>query len=120
MTISRTSPATSQTCPGSRRYAALLAALLFLPGAHARADSGLPFETLVAVCASCHGQDGRSSVVPSWGRLAGQNRGYLVYALRLYREGGRSGLNAGLMLPYATVLSDQEIERLADHYARLP
>jgi len=86
----------------------------------ASADSNLPFDTLVAVCASCHGQDGRASVVPSWGRLAGQNREYLVYALRLYRDGGRSGLNAGLMLPYATLLSDSEIDRLAEHYARLP
>lgn len=120
MTISRTSPAISPTCRGSAAAAAFLAALLLASSALAIADSELPFDTLVAVCASCHGQDGRAGVVPSWGRLAGQNRGYLVYALRLYRVGGRNGLNAGLMLPYATVLSDREIERLADYYARLP
>jgi cytochrome c553 len=94
--------------------------LLLAPGASALADSGLPFETLVAVCASCHGVDGHASVVPSWGRLAGQNRGYLVYALRLYRDRGRSGQNAGMMLPYASALSDREIERLAEYYALLP
>lgn len=100
--------------------AGFLAAFLLACDSSALAESGLPFETLVAVCASCHGQDGRASVVPGWGRLAGQNRDYLVYALRLYRGGGRSGLNAGLMLPYATALSDREIWRLAEHYARLP
>jgi cytochrome c553 len=120
MTISRTLPATSPNCPGSHAAASILAGLLLISATPASADSGLPFDTLVAVCASCHGQDGSASVVPSWGRLAGQNRDYLVYALRLYRDGGRGGLNAGLMLPYATVLSDREIERLADYYARLP
>ena len=119
MTNSRTSPAIS---PSFRGSAAALAAVLQLMnwGEPALADSGLPFDTLVAVCASCHGHDGRTSVVADWGRLAGQNRGYLVYALRLYRDNGRTGLNAGLMLPYATVLSDREIERLAEHYAALP
>ncbi|MGH8631346.1 MAG: c-type cytochrome [Burkholderiales bacterium] len=117
---SRTSPVISPSYPGSGAAAALGAALLLAWAAPAFADSGLPFDTLVAVCASCHGQDGRASVVPDWGRLAGQNRDYLVYALRLYRNGGRSGLNAGLMLPYATALSDSEIRRLAEHYAGLP
>jgi cytochrome c553 len=108
------------SCPGSGATIALAAALLLTCAASALADSGLPFDTLVAVCASCHGQDGRTSVVADWGRLAGQNREYLVYALRLYRAGGRNGLNAGLMLPYVAALSDREIERLADHYAALP
>ena len=54
-------------------------------------------------------------MAPSWGRIAGQNREYLVYALRLYREQGRSGKNAGMMIPYAAVLSDQEIRELATH-----
>jgi cytochrome c553 len=85
----------------------------------AAADSGLPFDTLVAVCASCHGEHGRQSLVPGWGRLAGQNERYLAYALALYREGGRSGRNAGLMQPYAAVLSDTEIERLAAYYSGL-
>lgn len=117
---SRTLPVISPSCPGSGATAALAIALQLAFAAPAFADSGLPFEVLVAVCASCHGQDGRASVVPDWGRLAGQNREYLVYALKLYRAGGRSGLNAGLMLPYAASLSDREIERLADHYAALP
>lgn len=74
---------------------------------------------LIAVCASCHGEDGQSRMVPSWGRIAGQNREYLSYALRLYRDQGRSGKNAGLMIPFAAVLSDSEIRALAAHYAAL-
>jgi cytochrome c553 len=98
----------------------MLLAGLLLKAPVAMAESGLPFEVLIAVCDSCHGPEGRESVVPAWGRIAGQNEGYLSYALALYRQGGRSGRNAGLMLPYAAVLSDKEIERLAAYYARLP
>jgi cytochrome c553 len=79
----------------------------------------LPFETLLAVCASCHGQDGSTSLVPGWGRIDGQNREYLVYALKLYRANGRRGVNAGLMMPYAMTLSDREIERLATQFSNL-
>jgi cytochrome c553 len=85
----------------------------------AQAQSGLPFETLLAVCASCHGEDGSTPQVPGWGRIDGQNREYLVYALKLYRANGRRGMNAGLMMPFAMTLSDREIERLAAHFSNL-
>jgi cytochrome c553 len=81
--------------------------------------SGLPFETLLAVCASCHGKDRSTPLVPGWGRIDGQNREYLVYALKLYRGNGRRGMNAGLMMPFAMTLSDREIERLAAHYSNV-
>lgn len=116
---SKTSLAISPSGRG-RTIVAGVAVTLLACTAPTAADSGLPFETLLAVCASCHGEDGRGELVPSWGRIAGQNRGYLVYALKLYRANGRTGVNAGLMAPYATVLSEQEIDRLARHYSRLP
>lgn len=72
-----------------------------------------------AACAGCHGEDGRAAAVPSWGRIAGQNYEYLVYALKLYRAGGRSGLNAGLMSSYVRGLADDEITALARYYADL-
>lgn len=119
MTTSRTLRAISARCAGSRRLRALAAALALAWCAQAHAESGLPFATLVAVCASCHGEDGSTGLVPGWGRIDRQNRGYLVYALKLYRANGRRGMNSGLMMPFAMTLSDREIERLAAHYANL-
>ena len=74
---------------------------------------------LVPMCAGCHGEDGRSSAMPGWGRIAGQHYEYLVYVLKLYRAGGRSGLNAGLMSTYARALSDAQVAELARYYATL-
>ena len=123
MTTSGMSRVISVPCPGRRALpvsaAALLAIALLLIFAPASADSGLPLPNLIAVCASCHGEDGQSRMVPAWGRIGGQNRAYLAYALRLYRDNGRRGKNAGLMMPYAAVLSDAEIASLAGHYAAL-
>lgn len=112
---------TSAHCPGRRLALNSAVALFAALAAHAPvfADSGLRLPTLIAVCASCHGEDGQSRMVPSWGRIAGQNQAYLAYALRLYRDQGRSGKNAGLMIPFAAVLSDMEIRELAAHYAAL-
>lgn len=119
MTTSRTLRAISARCAGDRALRAFVAALVLTLCAPAQAESGLPFQTLVVVCGSCHGEDGRTGLVPGWGRIDGQNREYLIYALRLYRTNGRRGMNAGLMMPFAMTLSDREIERLAAHYSRL-
>jgi cytochrome c553 len=93
--------------------ALVLAWLLCSPAA--RGDT----PALVPICAGCHGEDGRSSAMPGWGRVAGQHYEYLVYVLKLYRSGGRSGLNAGLMSTYARALSDAQIAELARYYANL-
>ena len=120
MTISKTLRATSARCPGKRILPGLaITALNFALCSPVPADSGLPFETLLAVCTSCHGEGGSTRLVPDWGRIDSQNRGYLVYALKLYRANGRRGMNAGLMMPFALTLSDREIERLAAHFSSL-
>src|SRR3546814_1492697 len=38
-------------------------------------------------CASCHGTDGKSSVMPAYPVLAGQHQDYLEHALRAYKRG---------------------------------
>ena len=119
MTSSKTLRATSARCPGNRILPGLLVALSIALGGPVQAESGLPFDTLLTVCASCHGEDGNTPLVPDWGRIDGQNREYLVYALKLYRGNGRRGMNAGLMMPFAMTLSDREIERLAAHFSAL-
>ncbi|MBB5214965.1 c-type cytochrome [Parapusillimonas granuli] len=38
-------------------------------------------------CASCHGADAKTSVMPTYPILAGQHRDYLEHALRAYKRG---------------------------------
>lgn len=94
-----------------------LAALGLAAPAHAGdAAAGLAKS---AICASCHGPLGLSPV-PTYPNLAGQNRLYLEYALRLYRSGERRGDQAGMMYTVAQALSDTDIADLAAYYADLP
>ncbi|MGC1480030.1 MAG: c-type cytochrome [Chthoniobacterales bacterium] len=69
-----------------------------------------------AHCARCHGDDGLGRG-RAWPVLAGQRKDYLARQLRAYREDGRP---SGMMEPIARNLSDEAIERLAEHYANLP
>ncbi|NYT83723.1 cytochrome c [Alcaligenaceae bacterium] len=38
-------------------------------------------------CASCHGADGKTSVMPTYPIIAGQHQDYLEHALRSYKRG---------------------------------
>ncbi|HSJ80662.1 MAG TPA: cytochrome c [Thiobacillus sp.] len=65
-------------------------------------------------CAACHGEDGNSTV-PSFPKLAGQQRDYLYHALRDYKSGKR---NNPLMAGQVEALSDADMHDLALYYSK--
>ena len=64
-------------------------------------------------CAHCHGTDGNStaSAYPS---LAGQTRDYLYRQIKAFKEGQRKN---SMMSPAVVVLSDQDMQDLADYFS---
>jgi len=103
---------------------ALLASLPFAAVAPAAADGASP-ESLAAgrdkyvQCASCHGSDGRSTVIPQYPKIGGQSGPYVVNALKAYRDGRRQGTFAAVMAEVAKPLSDAEIANLAAYVESL-
>ncbi|CAN0512659.1 unnamed protein product [Phaeothamnion confervicola] len=69
-----------------------------------------------ALCASCHGPDGNTPIMPEYPRLAGQPHDYLEKALRDYKSGKRKN---PLMAPMAQTLSKEDIKDLAAYYSSL-
>ncbi len=69
----------------------------------------------MVTCVACHGQNG-ISVSPTWPTLAGQHEDYLVHALNQYRDGTRTDT---VMSQMAATLSDDDVELLANFFARL-
>jgi len=69
-------------------------------------------------CLGCHGIEGYRNAYPSYRvpKLGGQKAGYLVIALRGYRDGTREHPT---MAAQATSLSDQQIEDVAAYLASL-
>jgi cytochrome c553 len=70
-------------------------------------------------CASCHGADGRSTVVPQYPKIGGQTAEYVVNALKAYRDGRRQGTYAAMMAAVAKQLSDADIANLAAYVESL-
>lgn len=70
-------------------------------------------------CASCHGADGRSTVIPQYPKIGGQSAPYVVNALKAYREGRRLGSFAAIMAEVAKPLSDADMENLAAYIEAL-
>lgn len=69
-----------------------------------------------AGCTNCHGVQGLAPA-PNFPNLAGQKEGYLVKALRAYRDGER---HDPIMKGMVASLSDDDILNLAAYFASLP
>ena len=70
----------------------------------------------VAVCAACHGADGKA-VQPIYPNLAGQYANYLEHALHDYKSGKRKN---PIMGAQAASLSDADIRQLAEYFSLQP
>jgi cytochrome c553 len=70
-------------------------------------------------CASCHGSDGRSTVIPQYPKIGGQSGPYVVNALKAYRDGRRLGTFAAVMAEVAKQLTDADIANLAAYIESL-
>ena len=91
----------------------------------ARLKPGVPGDTVSAAaaggkdksaaCAGCHGDSGISAD-PAWPKLAGQQKDYLVGALKAYRDGTRK---SDVMAGMAKGLDDADVEALASYYASI-
>ncbi len=93
-------------------------ALMTTAGANetAPAADAIPFEDKLAACAACHGENGAKPIMPEYPILAGQHPDYLAHALRDYRGGRRNNPIMGAQIQ-ALQLTDDDIERLAEHFA---
>lgn len=70
-------------------------------------------------CASCHGSDGRSTVMEQYPKIGGQSGAYVVSAIKAYRDGRRQGTYASVMAAVAKPLTDADIANLAAYIESL-
>ncbi len=98
-----------------KRVFTLLACLAVLP-AQAATPTQAARPSRLGMCAACHGERG-IAVVPGVPNLAGQNRDYLLHALKQYRDGKR---DVAAMRAAVGPLSDKQLEQLASWFAAQP
>src|ERR1700738_2704063 len=68
------------------------------------------------VCSNCHGTNG-VSVSPTFPKLAGQQREYLINQLTDFKAHSRSNSNTRRLMWVFTHLSDGQIEELATYFS---
>jgi len=85
--------------------------------ANAQESEKLHQRANAAMCANCHGSEGRTvekSAVPP---LAGLPRDYLIQQMQAYKDGSRK---ATVMHQISKGLSDAQIASMADYFSTLP
>lgn len=95
----------------------LMAGSLFIT-ADAVAGDAAAGKAKSAVCAACHGAEGKAAI-PNYPNLAGQNKAYLISAMKAYKNKQRNGGMSAIMQGQAAALSDQDIENIAEYYSSL-
>lgn len=117
----RTRPASPLRMPSGKRVLILFifAVIPTVGAAQSPADARAAGRDKYVQCASCHGADGRSTVMGNYPKIGGQNPEYVENALKAYRDGRRQGSYAALMVAVAKQLSDQDIANLATYIQSL-
>ena len=90
-------------------------------GAHAQDKKAAPkelgLENAHAMCIGCHGIPGYKTAFPTVyhvPKIAGQQPGYIIAALKAYKSGERSHPS---MRGIAAGLTEEDMQKLADFYA---
>jgi cytochrome c553 len=97
----------------------LIASILLTAAAQpALAGDAAAGKAKAAVCAACHGAEGKAAI-PTYPNLAGQQEQYIKLSLKAYKAGERSGGQAAIMAGMAAPLTDEDIDNLAAYYSSL-
>lgn len=99
---------------------ALVASAAF--AGNAAAASG---KKLYMTCSACHGKDGKSPIMPTYPRIAGQNKEYVLQQLKDIMSGARANGQASAMRGVLVTpdgnprFSDEDLNVLADYVANM-
>lgn len=84
-------------------------------GSAAAADGAALFKS--KTCFSCHGQDAKTPIMPTYPKLAGQNAEYAYNQMMDIKSGARSSGQAAVMKGIMANVSAEEAKAIADWLA---
>ena len=70
-------------------------------------------------CWACHGKDAKTPLLPNYPRLAGQSQQYAAQQIRDIKSGARNNGQTAAMKGVMHLVTDAEIEVLAEYLANL-
>ncbi|MFW2440575.1 MAG: c-type cytochrome [Arenicellales bacterium] len=96
---------------------AMAAALLVLSPAALALDGAELYKT--KTCATCHGKDGKSPILPAYPKIAGQNEAYTLQQMKDIKSGTRANGMSAAMKGIMHLVSDEEMEALAKYISTM-
>lgn len=64
-------------------------------------------------CVACHGPEGKKGLLPTYPKLNGQNKDYLVTQMKDIKSGARANGSSAAMKGIMHLVSDAEMETIA-------
>ena len=108
----------NMTQPHYSRFSLSFCLVLLTWHAHAqdKASADLHMRANAAMCANCHGSEGRTVKDSAVASIAGLPRDYMVQQMHAFKDGSRP---ATIMHQITKGLSESQIVSLADYFATL-
>lgn len=70
-------------------------------------------------CFTCHGADGKTPIIPSYPKIAGQNAEYALQQMKDIKSGARSNGMSAAMKGVMHLVTDEEMKLIAEYVAGL-
>jgi cytochrome c len=70
-------------------------------------------------CIACHGPDGAKPILPTYPKIAGQNKDYAINQMKDIKSGARANGQAAAMKGVMHLVSDEEIAILGEWLSTL-
>jgi cytochrome c len=70
-------------------------------------------------CLTCHGKDGKTTIMPSYPKIAGQNEAYVLQQMKDIKSGARDNGMTAAMKGIMHLVSDEEMEALAKYISTM-
>jgi cytochrome c len=102
----------------TRYTVAALAALAMAASGVAVAQDG-PTLYKAKTCIACHGPDGGKPIMPTYPKIAGQNKEYAINQMKDIKSGARNNGQTAAMKGVMHLVSDEEIAVIAEWLSTL-
>ncbi len=108
-----------------KHLSATVLAVLVTVGAFAGGAQAADGKKLYMTCAACHGKDGKTPLMPTYPKIAGQNKEYVLQQIKDIMTGARANgqsvaMKGVLVTPDGKPrFSDEELEVLADYISKM-
>ncbi len=70
-------------------------------------------------CTACHGKDGKTTIMPMYPKLAGQNEAYLLQQLKDIKSGARNNGMTVAMKGIMHMVNEEEMAAIAKYLSTL-